>query len=240
LPFWNAVRGRRATSLQLAEVAMLPAYSAAAVPTGEESLDRRAGAKNGAMWHSCRTEMGSPNTCWEVLPGLPPYGDPAQPFSSSGMGKHSEGLVVRFRQADGSTWTGNFQGGVGQAETVVSHPNGREVIVIAAGTAYIVDASARRLLRHFGGDIEFAERPPDSSSLIFGNGLWFECLTSEGPGWRTRRISWDGMRNIAFIGGDQLIGEACDLDDGWHPFSVDLRNGEVTGGSYEGPDLRDD
>jgi hypothetical protein len=170
------------------------------------------------------------------LPGLPPYGDPAVSFSATGMGTHSEGLVVRFHRGDGSTWTGNFQRGYGQAETILTHPNGREVIVIAAGTAYVVDPSAQRLLRHFGGDIEFVGRSPDSSNLIFGNGLWFECLTSEGVGWQTRRISWDGMRNVAFVGGDQLSGEASALDHGWHSFNVDLRSGHVTGGSYDGPD----
>ena len=29
-----------------------------------------------------------------VLPGLPAYGEPARPFSATGTGMHSEGLVV--------------------------------------------------------------------------------------------------------------------------------------------------
>ena len=181
--------------------------------------------------------MGTRNVGWEILPGLPPYGDPAQPFSSTGMGMHREGLVVRFRQGDGSNWTGNFQRGFGDAETVLSHPNGHGVVVLAGGTAYIVDPAKQQLLRSFGADIQFAERLPDSTNLVLGNGLWFECLTSDGSGWRTRRISWDGMRNLELVGSDGLSGEAYSpLDDDWHSFILDLRSGHVTGGSYNDPE----
>ena len=50
--------------------------------------------------------------------------------------------------------------------------------------------------------------------------------------WQTRRLSWDGLRNLA-LDGDDLIGEAYDpTDQSWHAFSVDLSTGEAQGGSY--------
>jgi hypothetical protein len=175
---------------------------------------------------------------WEVLPGLPSYGDPALPFSATGLGLHREGFVVRFRHSDGSTWTGNFQRGFGQCETVLPHPNGHAVLVLAGGTAYVIDPSTRQLLRSFGSDIQFVARMPLAPALIVGNGLWFESLPADGKGWRTRRISWDGMRDVRLVDDDHVSGEAYSpLDDSWRPFSVDLNNGGVTGGSYNGPDV---
>jgi hypothetical protein len=71
--------------------------------------------------------------------------------------------------------------------------------------------------------------------MIFGNGLWFECVGPEGMRWRTRRISWDGMMEVS-LDGKRLHGNALDLDDSWARFDVDIDTGEVTGGSYP-PDL---
>ena len=180
--------------------------------------------------------MENPGVEWEVLPGLPAYGDPALPFSATGLGLHREGFVVRF-QVGGSTWTGNFQRGFGGCETVLLHPNGRDVIVLAGGTAYVVHPGTRALRRIFGGDIQFAAQIPGDAAVVVGNGLWFESVPPEGEGWRTRRISWDGMRKIRFVDAS-LVGEAyTPMGDAWYPFAVDVESGNVTGGSYNGPDL---
>jgi hypothetical protein len=54
--------------------------------------------------------------------------------------------------------------------------------------------------------------------------------------WRTRRVSWDGVRKVA-LKDFSLFGEAYNpMDDSWHSFSVNLRDGKSVGGSYNGPD----
>jgi hypothetical protein len=74
------------------------------------------------------------------------------------------------------------------------------------------------------------------SSVLFGNGLWFELLGAVGLHWRSRRISWDGMREVR-LEGLRLFGEAWSpFEDCWLPFELDLCSGEFTGGSYNGPD----
>lgn len=179
--------------------------------------------------------MGDHIFAWEVLEGLPPYGDPALPFSATGLGNHREGLVVRFSSPDSLSWTGNFQRGYGECETVVRHPNGRDVVVVAGGSAYVVDPAEKKVLRHFGADLQFAADVSSVDALVLGNGLWFESLTANGEGWRTRRISWDGIRS-ARVEGTELHGEAYSpFDDHWYAFTVDLINGNVSGGSYHGP-----
>jgi len=58
----------------------------------------------------------------------------------------------------------------------------------------------------------------------------FRC---EGGGaiWHSRRISWDGFRDLILLDGE-LKGAAWMFDDIWHPFTVSLASGVVEGGSY--------
>ena len=173
-------------------------------------------------------------TAFELLPGLPPYGPEALPFSATGQGTHSEGLVVRFTADDGTCWTGNFQPGLGQCETVLRHPDERRFVVVAGGQAYVIDPNDSSRWEHFGGSIETALEISDLNALLFGNGLWFELLGANGTIWRSRRISWDGMRDVA-IQGLTLTGQSWCYDDTWTDFALDLVEGTVNGGSYSGP-----
>src|SRR5437762_2281051 len=140
--------------------------------------------------------MPSP-TC-EILPGLSPYGPDAEPFTATGLGTHREGFVVRFLAADGTSWVGNFQPGLGSLSNVYVHPNARELLVVARGQGYVVDPDDRLKRQYFGCQIETAIVLDEPLMVIFGNGLWFEAFGVRGPQWRTPRISWDGMRNIQF------------------------------------------
>ena len=171
---------------------------------------------------------------FEVLPGLPPYGPEALPFSTTGQGTHSEGFVVRFTADDGTCCTGNFQPGLGQCETVLSHPDGRRFVVIACGQAYVIDPNDSLHSEHFGGGIQTALEISELNALLFGNGLWFELLGADGMIWKSRRISWDGMRDIT-TQGLELTGQSWSFDDTWSDFTVDLTEGTVAGGSYNGP-----
>jgi hypothetical protein len=171
-------------------------------------------------------------TEWEVLPGLPATGPLAEPFSATGLGTHSEGLVVRFVPELESPWTGNFQPGLGGASGVFNHPNGRDIIVVSMGQAYIVDPQSRKLVAAFGGSLSFVLSVPELSMLVFADGVAFETIGPSGPMWRSVRVSWDGFR--AFERRElSLHGEAYSpLDDQWHPFVLDLRSGSVEGAVY--------
>lgn len=175
---------------------------------------------------------------WEVLDGLPTSGPTAEPFSATGYGTHSEGLVVRFRSSTGG-WVGNFQRGLSSLDQVLSHPDRRHVVVIAGGTAYVVDAESHRLVTHFGADIEQVVPAPANGLVLLGNGLWFEALGSTGTAWRSRRVSWDGLRDVSLKEG-VVRGEAYapeGPDGRWYPFEVDVATGAVSGGSYNGPPM---
>ncbi|WP_146588924.1 hypothetical protein [Posidoniimonas polymericola] len=172
---------------------------------------------------------------YEILPGLPSTGPMPEQFSATGMGKHSEGFVVRFHSSAGDPWVGNFQGGLGECEGVYREPGLRHLIVVSAGQAYVVDPEERALVRTFGGGICHVLPVPDLELLVFDNGIWLEGMGASGLAWKTRRLSWDGFRELR-VAGSSLFGEAyTPMGDSWHEFEVDLETGEAVGGSYNGP-----
>ena len=169
-------------------------------------------------------------SAFEILPGLPPYGPEALPFSATGKGTHSEGMVVRFRADEGTEWVGNFQPGLTSCEIVVRHPNGQHYIVVTGGQVYVVDPNDPESWNCFGGNIEHVFEITQLDAVLFGNGLWFELLGPDGMIWNSRRISWDGMSDLT-VNGLQLVGKAWSLDDRWYDFRLDLTDGSVEGGS---------
>lgn len=169
---------------------------------------------------------------FENMLGLPAYGPSPLQFSATDQGKHSEGLVVAFKTATKGAWTGNFQRGPARCDTVIQHPDGRNLIIVAGGEAYVVDPVAKRLVAIFGGLIEFCAELPELKSVVFADGLAVTILYGNGIWESTAQISWDGMRAIT-IDGNCLKGEAADPMTGdWVPFEVDLLEMTHSGGSY--------
>ena len=170
------------------------------------------------------------------LPGLPPYGPPAHSFPRPDAFR--EGFVVEFEASGGEVWVGNFARFWEGGETSVHTDLGpRAVVVVAGGSGYLVDAEERRLVRDIGFGINHIWFDDELGAMIVSNGLWFEAFDAEKVVWRSRRLSWDGIRNLA-RSGRALTGEAFDpMTDRWVPFRLDLITGSVEGGSYNGPDM---
>jgi hypothetical protein len=175
---------------------------------------------------------------WTILDGLPPYGPMAVPFSLSGQGLHREGLVVSFAAPSG-TWVGNFQRGDASLDEVLAHPDGQHVVVVAGGNAYVIDPEDQSLHAHLAQQIEHIVIVSELGLVFFGNGLWFEAVGPTGTAWRSRRFSWDGVRQVELVG-LTLRGEAYAPEGpvgAWYPFELDIRTGTVSGGSYNGPSM---
>lgn len=166
-----------------------------------------------------------------ALSALPVEGAPAIGFSATGRGLQSEGFVVAVAMADGSHWTGNFVRGMTRFDFAVAHPNSRSMIFIAGGAGYIVDPESRMVSEHFGAAITGAIAHPSRSWLVFNNqGVGFLALGESGWVWASRRISYDGLEDLA-VQGSTLKGNAWDPGDSWAPFVLDLDTGEHTGGA---------
>lgn len=168
-----------------------------------------------------------------ILPGLPAYGNAPERFSATGIGAHSEGLVVEIRCNETNCWIGNFVRGMTSFDWVGVHPNGTDVLVIAGGQGYLIEPDTRSVAATFGGAIEEVIRHEPRRALVFNHqGLHFDSLGPDGIQWTSKRISWDGFRDIA-VSGSVLTGQASDaVHDTWRAFRLDLETGEVVGGAY--------
>jgi hypothetical protein len=168
---------------------------------------------------------------FNILSGLPGYGELPEQFSSSGMGEHSEGFVVRFfGSGDQASWVGNFQRGLTQLDAALEHPGGSSVVVVAGGECYVVDVGNRSLIDTFGGTFETLIRVPEKNIIVFGSSIHFEAIGTSGRTWRSGRISWDGIRSLK-LEGSTLKGEAWSYEDIWLPFALDVNSGECKGGA---------
>ena len=167
---------------------------------------------------------------FKILAGLPAYGDLPKQFSSTGMGTHREGFVVQFLPSKNPAWIGNFQRGLRSLDEALEHPDGSSVMVVAGGECYVVDVENRKLKEVFGGMFESIISVPNKNIVIFGSPIDFEAHGVSGRSWQSRRISWDGIRNLN-LEGDTLTGEAWNLNDVWTPFSLDVNTGVHKGGA---------
>jgi len=169
---------------------------------------------------------------FETLPGLPGKGPRAKPFSSTQKAWLQAGYVVQFTPKSGNSWVGNFQPGPGGTTRIVLHPDGAKVVVVTAGQMYVVDPDARTA-SVVPGVVVNLHVIVDLPLLVFEDqGIQFQALGREGLRWRTRRISWNGFRNV-IIEGSTLTAEAGNvIGDTWETFHVDLRSGKTIGGTY--------
>ncbi|MBE0573057.1 MAG: hypothetical protein IH618_16055 [Ignavibacteriaceae bacterium] len=163
------------------------------------------------------------------LKGLPPYGPMAISFPKEWGKKGQEGMVVEF-QTDKETWVGNFRQGLGKVDLVQFHPNKSNAIVIAAGDLWLVDAdqhTAENILSWINQAIEVN----NPEGWIFSlQDLAFARFGLKGIIWRTKRLSWDGFKDVC-IENNNLVGYAWDLSQ-WCFFEVDLATGNSMGGVY--------
>lgn len=170
---------------------------------------------------------------FELLPGLPPYGPAAKPFPVSGYRAHSQGLVVQFVSEKVGKWVGNFQPGLTNFSGAYEHPDGRHVVVVSGGDTYVVDPDTQTA-EDFRGMVESVTPVPEKNALLFAEGIYLSLIGPRGR-WRTKRLSWDGIRNLS-VAGDFATGEGWRYDETWHKFMVSLDTGALNGGAYDGPE----
>ena len=171
-------------------------------------------------------------TTFEQLAGLPGTGPWPEQFTHSPWGTHSEGLVVRFCPSSGASWVGNFQRGFLSLDGVFLHPNGSSVLVVAGGEVFIVDPQSRQSIDSLHGAVQ-AVYPLNGGKLLVMSlqDLRFEALGPNGLIWSTRRLSYDGFRNLV-VTEEEICGEGWTYEgDCWLQFKVDVKSGRSDGGA---------
>lgn len=84
--------------------------------------------------------MGDQFVTWEVLPGLLGDGPVPYYFHVGRPTPWSEGVAIRFTNANGTFWVGNFQAGWGAGTQVIAWPEAHALAVVANDDFYLVNA----------------------------------------------------------------------------------------------------
>jgi hypothetical protein len=182
-----------------------------------------------------------PGLVFRILPGLPTSGPNARPYPADFGRTGKEGFVVEFLPDTPNAWTGNFRPGLGGFCGALPHPNSGDVVVFANGDGYILDPRSGELRSEMFVGVSHAREAADPPGFILDRQqLAFTRIAPIDATWRTiwhtRRLSWDGFKDVVFDGGS-ITGLAWSPHGApdWKPFTVDLATGRSTGGAYDGP-----
>src|ERR1051325_1882986 len=173
---------------------------------------------------------------FRIVPGLPAYGPMATSFPPAWARTRQEGLVIEFFPDDAKRWVANFRPGPGGHTCAVQYPDRLRVLAVSSGAAWLVDPVAHSA-EELSVNVDGLWQAEGSDDLILSrDGLAFLRIGSNGVQWHTRRLSWDGFSDVR-VTRDEIRGRACyPQDDEPVGFSVDVRTGRSSGGSYDQSD----
>ena len=133
---------------------------------------------------------------FEVLDGLPPYGPMYISVTNNEIPDYSEGFVVRLFKSDGTSWVGNFKRGWTSFKAVYELQNVASVLIIAYGTAYLVDPNNIQPVDVFGVDYSAAVTTKNHQIVLEGL-TWLTIVEPTGAFRNSKGISLDGLSNLA-------------------------------------------
>lgn len=105
---------------------------------------------------------------FEILKGLPPYGDMYIPIGNFDK-LYSEGFVVRFFKSDNTSWVANFPLGWNNCLKAFDFPEYNLVIVISGGKGYAMTPDEEK--PKFTFDLISEVLQTKNKSLIFLDGI---------------------------------------------------------------------
>ncbi len=91
------------------------------------------------------------NKKFEILSGLPAYGEMYITIPENAYTQFSEGLAVKFIRKDNSEWVGNFEKGKSNLKFVYELNDG-DIMVIAFGICYLINPENVKPTIEFGFD----------------------------------------------------------------------------------------
>jgi hypothetical protein len=148
------------------------------------------------------------------------------------------GLLVEFQSPSSASWIGDFApGGWTGHSSIVPFVDGRRLLVLAGGIAYLVDPERMTVDKELS-DLAVDAYLAEARALVILNwhDLLFEGHDANGLRWRTRRVSYDGIERVAILE-NQLVADTWSAPlQQWIPVTVDLATGKAIGGAYDLPD----
>jgi len=170
----------------------------------------------------------------EVLDELPGGDGPQRYFFPSGTPAGQDGVIVQVRPESAEPWIGMFAfGKFGKAgvSRALSMPEPEKLCVVARGAGFVVSASSPECWEGVRALPVIDVRAIVVAGLVvFANHTEMLAYDAGGVRWRTKRLSWDGLKVVA-VGDQTIVGEYWDIrDDAMRTFEVDLHTGAAHGG----------
>ncbi|WP_341843134.1 hypothetical protein [Chitinophaga caseinilytica] len=170
---------------------------------------------------------------FEILASLPVYGPMYIPVTESKNGFSSEGFVVRFHRVDGTDWVANFEKGWTRFNLVHEFPGYPNLLVVAGGRCYVMNPESTEPVAIFGIYYEGSLTLSDGRLILYDlteiTLVELNCQFKH-----SERISWDGIKEVSLKDGlvRGLAYDPIQDADDWKPFTLDISNFEINGGSY--------
>jgi hypothetical protein len=89
---------------------------------------------------------------FEILTGLPTYGEMYISIPENGYYEYSEGLAIKFIKKDNTKWIGNFEVGISSLKFATELKNSEDILIIAYGICYIMNPEETKPKVKFGHD----------------------------------------------------------------------------------------
>jgi hypothetical protein len=137
---------------------------------------------------------------FEILSGLPAYGDMYISIPENSYTQFSEGLAVKFISKDKSEWIGNFQTGNSILKFASELKNDGNILIIAFGIAYIIDVENKKHVSEFGYDYNKVFQYKDSLILIGEYSI--SIVENSYKIKHFRDLCYEGISNIKFEDGN--------------------------------------
>ena len=145
----------------------------------------------------------------------------------------TKGFQVQFSPPNESSWVGNFARGISDSKLDAVYELSSPIfLIIAGGTAYIVNTEKKEILNEFGYGYENHVRT-EEGGLVLADFTRITMINLDGTFWNSERISFDGIKDLK-IQGDVVAGLSYyPPDKKWIPFSYNLKTKELKDGSYK-------
>ena len=170
---------------------------------------------------------------FEILDSLPTYGPMHMSVTENNESYFSVGFPIRFYKTGKTNWVANFEPGWTKLYGVYEFENKSEIIIIAGGKFYLMNPENEKPIEAFGGGFEALLKTEDGK-IILQDQTDLTIIESNGECWHTRRISWDGIKDLN-IKENSVFGLSYDptnKNKEWVEFIVDLESRDVKGGSF--------
>ncbi|WP_413998893.1 hypothetical protein ACMDB5_14065 [Flavobacterium sp. W1B] len=166
---------------------------------------------------------------FEILSGLPVYGEMYVTIPENAYTQFSEGLAVKLIRKDNSEWVVNFEKGNSNLKFACELKESENILIIAFGICYIMNAENTKPIIEFGFDYKEVFEYKNCFVLIGGYSI--SVVESANKIKHFDNLCYDGITNVELENG-KINGILNTIDSSVNdikiPFTLNLQTLEFT------------